>query len=52
MKVCSGEMPPEHKMEGGQMVRCWLHENLRPEQARPLRPAAEGAAATADEDAT
>ncbi len=41
MAVCTGQMPPERRLEGGHMVRCWLHENVGSEQARPLRPAAE-----------
>ncbi|MFP4302733.1 MAG: ABC transporter ATP-binding protein [Spirochaetaceae bacterium] len=44
MSICVNEMPGPRTLEGGQTVRCWLHEKLTPEQSEKLWPAKSEAA--------
>jgi peptide/nickel transport system ATP-binding protein len=41
MDVCASEAPPERLLKEGHAVRCWLHEELTPEQSRKLVEPAE-----------
>ncbi len=43
MEICTGTMPPERELKSGHTVRCWLHEEVAPEQARKIH-ATEGTA--------
>jgi len=39
MEVCRGDMPPERTLKSGHAVRCWLHEDVTGDQARPIHEA-------------
>ena len=43
MEICTGTMPPERELKSGHAVRCWLHEQVPPDQAGTIH-AAEGTA--------
>jgi oligopeptide/dipeptide ABC transporter ATP-binding protein len=47
MDICMGVMPPERKLKAGHTVRCWLHEDVPPEQSRKIHAADEVAEAAA-----
>jgi oligopeptide/dipeptide ABC transporter ATP-binding protein len=47
MEICTGTMPPERKLKPGHGVRCWLHENVPPGQARKIHVEEEAASAAA-----
>lgn len=36
MEICASEAPPERDVQDRHLVRCWLHEDLSPEQSRRL----------------
>lgn len=49
MEVCRGQMPPERTLKAGHAVRCWLHEDVTGDQARPIHePGFQDAAAAGD----
>ncbi len=33
MEICTREMPAERELKDGHTVRCWLHENVAPDEA-------------------